>query len=87
MVVLATNLAAAAYTLDSIRELLHEGWTEAHLSENGIATITVLEGGAPYERGYHNEQCGLLPSSETTVEETQEVPVQKEDKDGWCVTN
>jgi hypothetical protein len=50
-----------------------------------LPTITVLEGDAPYERGYHSEEGGLLPSSQTTVEETQEVPAQKEDKEqaGW----
>jgi transposase len=47
----------------------------------GLPPSPFSKGVAPYGRGYHNEQCGLLPSSETTVEETQEVPVQKEDKE------
>jgi hypothetical protein len=40
----------------------------AQLSENGLATITVLRGDAPHERGYHNNKSGLLTSSETIVE-------------------
>jgi hypothetical protein len=40
----------------------------------GLPIVTVLKGDAPYERGYHTEQSGLLPPSKTTVEETQEAP-------------
>ena len=55
---------------------------KAHLSENGLAKIlTVLKGDAPYERGYHNEQCGLLPPSETSVEETQEASAHQEEEE------
>jgi hypothetical protein len=39
---------------------------------------TALEGDEPYEQGYHNEEGGLLPSSETLVEETQEIPAHEE---------
>jgi len=42
---------------------------------------TVLEGDAPYERGYHNNESGLLPPSKTPVEETQEVPTQTQEKE------
>ena len=47
----------------------------------GLPVVTVLEGDAPYEQGYHNEEGGLLPSSKTLVKESQEVPAQKEEKD------
>jgi hypothetical protein len=48
----------------------------------GLPIVTVLEGDAPYEQGYHNnKEGGLLPSSKTPVEESQEVPAQKEEKD------
>jgi hypothetical protein len=43
--------------------------------------VTVLEGDAPYEQGYHNKQGGLLPPSKTSVEETQEAPAQKEEQE------
>ena len=36
--------------------------------------VTVPKGDAPYQRGYHNQQSGLLPPSKTTVEETQAAP-------------
>jgi hypothetical protein len=42
----------------------------------GLPIVTVLEGDAPYEQGYHNEEGGLLPPSKTPVEEAQEVPAQ-----------
>jgi hypothetical protein len=40
-----------------------------------FANVTVLEGDASYEQGYPNDQeeGGLLPSSETPVEETQDL--------------
>jgi hypothetical protein len=34
------------------------------------------KGDAPYERGYHNEEGGLLPPSPPSMEETQEVPTR-----------
>jgi hypothetical protein len=39
----------------------------------GLPPSPFSKGVAPYGRGYHNAENGLLPSSETTVEETQEV--------------
>ena len=47
----------------------------------GLPILTVLEGDAPYERGYHNEEGGLLSSSSTSVEETQEASAQKEEQE------
>jgi hypothetical protein len=47
----------------------------------GLPIVTILEGDAPYEQGYHNEEGRLLPSSKTPVEENQEVPTQKEEED------
>lgn len=44
----------------------------------GLPISTILEGDAPYERGYHNEEGGLFPPSETPVEEAQEAPAQEE---------
>jgi hypothetical protein len=44
----------------------------------GLPIVTDLKGDAPYERGYHNQESGLLPPSKTSVEETQEAPAQKE---------
>ena len=46
----------------------------------GLPIVTVLKGDAPYEKGYHNQEGGLLPSSKTLVEETQEVPAQAKEK-------
>jgi transposase len=46
-----------------------------------LSIVTVLKGDAPYERGYHNNKSGLLPSSQTTVEETQQVPAQKQEEE------
>jgi hypothetical protein len=45
----------------------------------GLPITTILEGDAPHEQGYHNEQSELLPSSSTSVEEAQEAPAQKEE--------
>src|SRR5918994_4975521 len=47
----------------------------------GLPPSPFSKGVAPYGRGYHTAENGLLPYSETTVEETQEVPAQKEDKE------
>src|SRR5215218_4631182 len=44
----------------------------------GLPKFTICKGDAPSERGYHNEQSGLLPPSSTSVEETQKAPAQKE---------
>jgi hypothetical protein len=46
-----------------------------------LPIVTVLEGDASYERGYHTEEGGLLPPSKTPVEETQEVPTQTHEKE------
>jgi hypothetical protein len=46
-----------------------------------LPIVTVLEGDASYERGYHNREGGLLPPSKTPVEETQEVPTQTHEKE------
>jgi hypothetical protein len=46
-----------------------------------LPIVTVLEGDASYERGYHTEEGGLLPPSKTPVEETQEVPPQTHEKE------
>jgi hypothetical protein len=46
----------------------------------GLLIVTVLKRDAPYERGYHNEQGGLLSPSSTSVEETQEAPAQEEEQ-------
>jgi hypothetical protein len=46
-----------------------------------LPIVTVLEGDASYERGYHTEEGGLLPPSKTPVEETQEVPPQTQEKE------
>jgi hypothetical protein len=47
----------------------------------GLPIVTVLKGDAPYEQGYHNEQGGLLSSSSTSVEETQEAPAQEKEQE------
>src|SRR5215207_9508936 len=46
----------------------------------GLPILTVLEGDASYEQGYHNEEGGLLPLSKALVEESQEVPAQEEEE-------
>jgi hypothetical protein len=46
-----------------------------------LPIVTVLEGDASYERDYHNQEGGLLPPSKTTVEETQKVPTQTQEKE------
>jgi hypothetical protein len=46
----------------------------------GLPITTILERDVPYERGYHNEQSELLPSSKTSVEEAQETPAQKDEQ-------
>lgn len=43
----------------------------------GLPILTVLEGDAAYEQGYHNEESRLLPSSKTLMEETQEMLPRK----------
>src|SRR5215212_2561024 len=51
----------------------------------GLPPSPFSKGVAPYGRGYHNAENGLLPSSETTVEETQEVeadgPIREADEE------
>src|SRR5215211_228342 len=47
----------------------------------GLPMFTICKGDAPNERGYHNEQSGLLPPSKTSVEETQKAPAQKEEQE------
>jgi transposase len=38
------------------------------------------KGDAPYGRGYHNAENGLLPDAEAIVEETQEIPAQAKEE-------
>ena len=82
---LAWGLCALSLTLTILR--LYPRTSPQKLEEGRISLrmrlpiVTVLKGDAPYERGYHNNERGLLPSSKTTVEETQEVPAQREDKE------
>jgi hypothetical protein len=47
------HLARADSELEAAQRLLDPRTDDEF--ENGLATITVLEGDAPYERGYHNE--------------------------------
>src|SRR3954470_13577116 len=74
---------AATYSLDSIRKPLCEARRKAYLSENGFAKChRSPRRCALYEQGYHNDhEGGLLPSSQTPVEETQEVPAQEEEEE------
>jgi hypothetical protein len=46
-----------------------------------LPIVTVLKGDAPYERGYHNQQRGLFQPSSPSVEETQEMPAQKQEEE------
>jgi len=47
----------------------------------GLPPSLFSKGDAPYGRGYHNAENGLLPDAQAIVEETQEVPAQaKEEK-------
>jgi hypothetical protein len=46
----------------------------------GLPPSPVSKGDAPYGRGYHNAENGLLPDAETIVEETQEIPAQAKDE-------
>src|SRR5215211_4410462 len=46
-----------------------------------LPIVSVLKGDAPCERGYHNQERGLLPPSSPSVEETQEMPAQKEEEE------
>jgi transposase len=71
------------YYLDSIRKPLCEARRKAYLSENGFAKChRSPRRCALYEQGYHNDhEGGLLPSSQTPVEETQEVPAQEEEEE------
>src|SRR5829696_7807299 len=46
----------------------------------GLPPSPFSKGDAPYGRGYHNAENGLLPDAEAIVEETQEVPAQAKEK-------
>src|SRR5215211_872873 len=46
----------------------------------GLPPSPFSKGDAPYGRGYHNAENGLLPDAEAIVEETQEIPAQAKEE-------
>src|SRR5215216_5638620 len=69
----------AAKVAKSLSENLSMKLEQRRISPRmGLPKFTICKGDAPSERGYHNEQSGLLPPSSTSVEETQKAPAQKE---------
>jgi hypothetical protein len=74
--------SAAILLIRSLSENLLVKLEQRRISPRmALPIVTVLEGDASYERGYHTEEGGLLPPSKTPVEETQEVPTQTHEKE------
>ena len=46
----------------------------------GLPPLPFSKGDAPYERGYHNAENGLLPDAQAVVEETKEIPAQAKEE-------
>ena len=45
-----------------------------------LPPLPFSKGDAPYGRGYHNAENGLLPDAQAIVEETKEIPAQAKEQ-------
>jgi hypothetical protein len=81
-------IGSGAWYQNSITKTLSENFSidleQRRISPRMVLPIvTVLKGDAPYGRGYHNQEGGLLEPSSPSVEETREVPAQKQEEDEY----